>query len=139
MTLIIYIILLLYLLVMSVSDIKTLTIPLWPGVVCFGVIATIMLVTGTTPVWIGAGALVGGLLFAISKASRGGIGEADSLVYAVTGVALGFYKNIEILFLSLTMAAVVGAFLLIVKKVGKKHRLPFVPFTFVACGMVMLL
>ena len=139
MNTVICIVLIVYLIVMSVFDIKTLSIPLWPGIVCFGMLSVTLLVMGTTPLRIAAGILVGGLLYALSYVSRGGIGRADALVYVVTGTVLGLYKNLEVLFLSLTMAAMVGAFLLIFKKVDRKYRLPFVPFTCVACGMVMLL
>jgi leader peptidase (prepilin peptidase)/N-methyltransferase len=57
----------------------------------------------------------------------------------MTGVTLGFFGNIELLTLSLFFSAIVSVFLLVFRKVGKKKRIPFVPFTAIAYGVVMVL
>ena len=67
------------------------------------------------------------------------VGEGDALVYLMTGVTLGFFGNIELLTLSLFFSAIVSVFLLVFRKVGKKKRIPFVPFTAIAYGVVMVL
>ena len=87
---------------------------------------------------ISLGVGVGIFIYAVSRISRGGIGAADGLVYAVTGVCLGFYGNIELLLISLLMAAFVGGALMIIKKVGRKYRMPFVPFTLAGYVLVMM-
>ena len=129
----------LYLLIMSIIDFRKKEIPLLPGVICLTVVSAAMLVFGTGLLSLVMGVFIGVFLFGISRLSRGGVGEADALVYAVTGAGLGFYGNLELLLISLVLAAVVGLFLLVVKKVGRKYRMPFVPFTFVAYGMVVFL
>ena len=78
-------------------------------------------------------------LYLMSKATRGAVGEGDALVYLMTGVTLGFFGNIELLTLSLFFSAIVSVFLLVFRKVGKKKRIPFVPFTAIAYGVVMVL
>ena len=83
--------------------------------------------------------LPGVFLYLMSKATRGAIGEGDALVYLMTGVTLGFFGNIELLTLSLFFSAIVSVFLLVFRKVGKKKRIPFVPFTAIAYGVVMVL
>ena len=128
-----------YLLVMGVIDIRKKHIPMLPGVICLGAAVTGLLVAGGGVWEIAAGVSVGGLLYVISRVSRGGIGEADALVYAITGAVLGFFGNCEVLLISLLLAAVVGSVLMIVKHVGRKYRIPFVPFTLVAYGMVIFL
>ena len=128
-----------YLLVMAVIDFREKAIPIWPGGVCLILISTSRLVAGISPVGVGLGIGVGAFLFGVSKASRGGIGEADALVYAVTGAAIGLTRNLELLLVSLLLAAVVGGGLLIIKKVGLKYQMPFVPFVFASYGVVMLL
>lgn len=128
-----------YLAVMAVIDRRQKKIPIAPGVVCivFIVLAQIVAenrVGGWLPgIWIGV------FLLIVSKLSRGGIGEGDAMVYFVTGLALGFFRNLELLMLSLIFAAMTGLVMLVVKKVGRKYTLPFVPFTAVAYGMVLLL
>ncbi len=128
-----------YLLIMAVIDCKRKSIPILPGVVCLIIISVVRLIVGVSPVTVGAGICVGAVMFAISKLSRGGIGEADGLVYAVTGAALGIIRNCELLLVSLILAAIVGVLLMVVKKVGSKYKLPFVPFTLASFGVVMLL
>ncbi|MBO4395130.1 MAG: prepilin peptidase [Eubacterium sp.] len=132
-------IIVLYLVVMAVIDVQKKEIPLLPGAICFGITVVTLLVAGCDFMPILTGVMVGGLLFVISLVSRGGIGQADALVYAITGASLGFFKNCEVLLMSLVMAAVIGSVLMIVKHVGRKYRLPFVPFTLVAYGMVICL
>ncbi len=85
------------------------------------------------------GVAVGVFLYLMSKATRGAVGEGDALVYLMTGVTLGFFGNIELLTLSLFFSAIVSVFLLVFRKVGKKKRIPFVPFTAIAYGVVMVL
>ena len=129
----------LYLLIMAYIDFRRKAIPMLPGAICLLVISVALLIFGTGPLSLAMGILVGAVLYGISRLSRGGVGEGDALIYAVTGTVLGFYGNLELLLISLTLAALVGLFLLVVKKVGRKHKMPFVPFTFVAYGMVMFL
>ena len=127
-----------YLMFMAVIDFKERMIPIWPGVVCLLVVSATRLVIGVSPAGIGLGIGVGALLYAVSRISRGGIGAADALVCAVTGAAIGLTRNLEVLLISLLMAAVVGGALLVIKKVGLKYQLPFVPFICVSYGVVML-
>ena len=128
-----------YLLIMAIIDFRKKAIPLLPGVICLLAVSTVLLVAGTGVLSLAMGVLIGVLLYGISRISRGGLGQADALVYAVTGAVLGFYKNLELLLVSLILAALIGLFLLVVKKVGRKYRMPFVPFTFIAYGMVIFL
>ena len=136
---IIRIVIAVYLIIMGVIDIRKQQIPLLPGLICLGVATASLLVAGIGLLEIAAGVLVGGLLLIVSRVSRGGVGEADALVYAVTGTTLGFFGNCEVLLISLMMAAIVGSVLMIAKHVGRKYRLPFVPFTLIAYGMVVCL
>ena len=131
--------LVLYLVVMAVIDIRKKSIPVIPGVVLLIIVAVVRLVAGVSPVTVGAGMGIGVLLYGISRVSKGEIGEADGLVYAVTGAALGIMKNCELLLVSLILAAIVGGVLMIFKKVGRKYKLPFVPFTLVSYGLVIFL
>lgn len=128
-----------YLAVMAVIDRRTKTIPVLPGVIGILVIAIAQIMEHITWWrWI-PGALVGVFLYLISKATKGAVGEGDALVYCLTGVALGFSRNLWLFIISLFFSALVAGFLLVFRRVGKNCKLPFVPFTAVAYGVVMLL
>ena len=125
-----------YLIVMSVLDFWKRQIPVLPGVICIGVVSGCQFFLGTSwKNWV-PGAILGALLFLICKLSRESIGSGDALIYVVTGLCLGFMKNLDLLVLSLFMAAVIGGTLLLFGRVGKKYAMPFIPFTAVSYGVL---
>lgn len=69
-------------------------------------------------------------LILLSKATGGKIGMGDGLVLAVTGIGLGFWNNIELFAIGLTMAAVFSIGLLLLRKANRKKAIPFMPFLF---------
>lgn len=128
-----------YLIVMAVIDRRTKQIPVWPGVACMAVIAVVSILSGRNwNHWL-PGSLVGVFLYAVSRVSRGRVGVGDALVYAVTGMALGFSRNIELLAASLFLASIAALALVVVRRVGKNYAMPFVPFTAAAFVMVVCL
>lgn len=129
----------LYLVWMTVSDIRRKQIPLLPGIIC-AVVVTALQIYGNTEVteWV-SGILIGVFLYAACIASRGQIGRGDAFVYLITGLALGFAVNLELLLISLIFASVAALYLLVIKRTSGKYKIPFVPFTAVAYGVVMLL
>lgn len=129
----------LYLVWMAVSDIRRKQIPLVPGMICaLGV--TAMQLYGEVQVteWL-PGVLVGVFLYGVCAASRGQIGQGDAFVYLITGTALGFAGNVELLVISLLLASAAALYLLVVKRAAGKYRMPFLPFTAAAYGVVMFL
>ncbi|MBQ6538283.1 MAG: prepilin peptidase [Eubacterium sp.] len=128
-----------YLLVMAVLDIKSRRIPLQPGMILLVVITGLSIPFAADIVSRLLGVAVGAFLYIVSKISRGEVGEADAFVYAVTGMTIGIYHNVEVLLVSLFFAAIVSAFLLVIKRVDRKYKLPFIPFTFAGYVVVMVL
>lgn len=128
-----------YLAVMAVIDRRTKTIPVLPGIIGTIAIAIAQMMDHVSGwQWI-PGVLVGVFLYFISRATKGAVGEGDALVYTLTGVALGFFRNLELFILSLFLSSLVAGFLLVFRRVGKDCKIPFVPFTAVAYGVVMFL
>lgn len=74
------------------------------------------------------GIVIGAFCFTVSVLSRQAVGAGDGIVLGVTGAALGFFDNLEILMLALFFCSVTGVILMAVKKKGKTYRLAFVPF-----------
>lgn len=64
----------------------------------------------------------------LSKATRGKIGIGDGLVLGVTGMGLGFWGNMELFALALSLAAVFSIGLIVLRKANRKKAIPFMPF-----------
>lgn len=68
----------------------------------------------------------------LSKGTRGKIGLGDGLVLGVTGMGLGFWGNMELFALALSIAAVFSIGLLVFRKANRKKAIPFMPFLLMA-------
>lgn len=127
-----------YLAVMAVVDQRRKEIPIVPGVLCFVCIVVGQIVNKTCwQAWL-PGMSVGVILFIISKASRGAIGEGDAYIYILTGALLGIMRNMEVLLLSLLLCSLVSLGLVAVRRVGRQYKIAFVPFIAIAYGMVVI-
>lgn len=137
-----YVVLFVYLLVMSVYDIRKgeiqLTISLLAAIVLLA--RRLSLVFGGELVFWAAfsGVLVGGVLIAVSILTGGEIGIGDGIVFMISGLIFGIYENGVLLFLSLILTAFVSAILIVAKHVGRKYTLPFVPFVFAGYGVMCI-
>lgn len=129
----------LYLAVMSVIDIRKREIPSPPGLICIvWLIFWRIFEGGGWQEWL-PGLGIGLALWCVSILSRGGIGKGDALVYAVLGLAIGFMGTLEVLILSLMMAALTGVILIVSRRAGRRYELPFLPFTALAYVLVACL
>ena len=128
----------LYLLAMAVIDGRKKMIPILPGVICLVCVIAGQIVNRTCwQFWI-SGMLVGVVLFAVSKVSRGAIGEGDALVYTLTGALLGITGNMELLLISLLLCSLVSLGLIVFRRVGRQYKIAFVPFIAIAYGVVVI-
>lgn len=73
----------------------------------------------------------------LSKVTGGKIGIGDGSLLCVTGLGLGFWINVELFGIALSLAALVSILLLILRKADRKKSIPFVPF--LLTGYVILL
>lgn len=135
-----YIILFIYLFLMSIYDIRKKEIQIEISVVTIVVLAAgqICRIACGEQIWYLAftGVIEGGLLIGLSKITKGQVGIGDGIVFITSGVMFDFFENGILLFLSLVFAAVAGGFLLLLRRVGKKDMIPFVPFIFVGYGVM---
>lgn len=79
-----------------------------------------------------AGMTVGVLIYLLHKVTGGGIGLGDALLFIVTGIYLGFARNMQIFLLALLFGALCSIILLMTGKVRRGYELPFVPFALLA-------
>ncbi len=74
----------------------------------------------------------------ISKSTGEKIGIGDGLVLMLTGIFLGFWRNIALIWISTTFLAIYGGIMIMAKKKGKDDRIPFIPFL-MAGSLLMLI
>ena len=130
--------------IISVSDIKTKTIPnkLVLIMLAAWVVTMIPLTLLDTEIAYMLvidsliGFAVGGIIFLLAYIiSRKGLGGGDVKFMAVAGLYLGFYGVIPAMLYGSILAAITGIVLLIIKKLGRKDKMPFAPFLY--AGMVI--
>ena len=76
----------------------------------------------------GGGLAVGALLLIFGYFSKETIGIADGVIISVCGAAFGIYETVALCFFAALYAATFSFVLLLLKKVGRKSRIPFLPF-----------
>ncbi len=113
---------------LALQDKKHLGITRWELIIASG----ILLIAGCfhTVGWQsrGGGLAIGLLLLLFGYFSKEAIGVADGVIISVCGVALGIYETVALCFFAALYVAVFSFVLLLLKKVGRKSRIPFLPF-----------
>lgn len=156
---------LLFLLTAAISDWKTREIPAWIYILG-GMEAVLWRISSTTDfskqweneAWIvllhgnadslsfleiAGGALIGVVLLIFSKVTKGAVGAGDGMLFFITGIYLGFWKNAMLLWGSLLLCSCWGIGLLAVRQIkwpaGKKIEIPLLPFVLpVGMWLIML-
>lgn len=84
-------------------------------------------------------ALIPGLILLLTGfVTRQQIGYGDGIIVLLTGLMVGIKNCLSILVLGFGLIFVFSIFLLLIKKIKKKHRIPFVPFLFLAQCILLL-
>lgn len=136
-----YMVLSLWLMLLSVHDLKGMVLPVALLVVgaVFGAGALLLY---RVPGWylqLGISLLVLMLGLGMSKLLRGGLGEGDVIVFAVLTLYLGWVHMVTVVMGALTLTALFGLGLMIFGGKGRKTMVPFLPFlTLVHLGVVWL-
>lgn len=60
------------------------------------------------------------------------IGIGDGMMLVASGTFLGFWGNLELFMIALFISGITALFLIVVKRKGRKDRLPFIPFLLAA-------
>lgn len=120
-----------WLLALSVWDIREKRVPVWllwiGGMVATGSLLCRQLQGGMD--WLRAGrALMPGILLLLLALGTGKAGSADGVILMVLGILEGFESCLTICFGSLALSAVISGVLLAIKKVRRSTKIPFIPF-----------
>lgn len=122
-----------FLVLCSITDLKQKTIPISYVLVSF-VVLVLLTFLQKDLVYLSRlkGMSIGGALLVLGKVTRGQIGDGDGILFCLTGLGLGFWNNFYLLFLSLLFSAMFSIVMLTIKKMNRKQTFPFVPFILVA-------
>lgn len=131
----VYVIVGVILLVLSVWDVRKKTVPVIPVILCVVLVMVYRVFLGEISQTLG-GIGIGGLILMVSFLSGGAVGGGDALVFGMTGALLGISGNVELLLLSLILSGIVSLFFVVIKKKGRKYRIPYVPFIGIAYGFI---
>ncbi|WOO34514.1 hypothetical protein R2R35_11875 [Anaerocolumna sp. AGMB13020] len=129
-----------WLLLCSFQDIKEKKISVFLIVSGGLLLSVTFLIVGGVPVIDRlSGLLLGLLLLAAGRLLKGQIGDGDGLIICITGICLGFIKNLNLMLLGLSLTGLVSLFLLIFRRAERKDTIPFVPFLFLSyLGVIFL-
>ncbi len=126
--------------VLAWLDIKKREFPLpFLGLCGLGVMCVIMAAGGFSISELIGGVCVGGVLLLVALATKESIGIGDGVIFCITGVCLGLWKNLFLLFGATLICAVCGAVLLAAKKCTRKESLPFAPFVLISDVLLLAL
>ena len=118
-----------FLSVSSFLDIRTRRIPAWISLL-FGMLSLVFAVffqrTGILDLLFSA--LPGAVFAALSLVTEGKLGMADALAMVIIGLLKGWEDAAVIILYALMGASILSAGLLIIKKRGRNHEIPFLPF-----------
>lgn len=84
------------------------------------------------------GIALGALLLPAAWITRESIGTGDGLMVMVSGIYLGFQKNMELFLIALLLAGCFGLFLILVKRKERNYRIPFIPFLLVSYLLLLI-
>ncbi|MCR5097384.1 MAG: prepilin peptidase [Lachnospiraceae bacterium] len=116
---------------MSIEDIRKKTVPVIP-MMLWGMAGVILhLYFGRISCERMLGGLITGITaYILSIATHEKIGKGDAVLLTVTGIYMGFWGNVFMLWLGLVLAAAAGACVMVLSDKDKSYELPFVPFLF---------
>lgn len=119
----------LYLIVLSVMDIKWKKI--YVPVLMSGILIVIwdrISINQISFLSSVMGGAAGFLFLIVSKVTKESFGYGDSILITISGFFLGFWNILYVLFGAFSISAVFSIFLLIYKRFNKKTSFPFIPF-----------
>lgn len=134
------IVLMIYLLVCSILDIKTKRIPM--GILYIGIIVAVieflLLIYTGERVWTDfiLGVIPGAILFLFARISQGKMGEADGIMFMIAGLFFTLAQVLLLFCIAFFFSFGVCAVLVVIRRIGVKSRIPFIPFILLSTVLV---
>ena len=122
---------------LSVEDVRKKTIPVIPMMI-FGVagVAFHLYYGRLNIIAVTSGLIPGVIAYIISVLTAEKIGRGDALLLMVTGIYMGFWGNVFMLWFALIFAAIGGLIAMAFFKKPKGYELPFVPFLLISFALI---
>ena len=133
---------LIYLYGCSIFDIKEKKIPaglLYGGIICIFLYGLYSLFSRNQSLLQLFMSMIPAFCGMLLNKMGGGIGEADGFLLLIIGPVYGLMQVLSILTAALLLAGLYGIFLMLVTRCGRKTRMAFAPFLFLACAGVSCL
>lgn len=129
-----------YLFIGALWDIRMQKLPgiwLWSGCVVGGVYASLQIIGGERSLENLILSLLPGILCYIFAKISGAMGEGDAWVIITAGLCLRFHELAKVLLAAFFLSAVGSILYLILERNLKNRKIPFVPFLFLATGIII--
>lgn len=131
-----------WLLVLSVIDIKKKCFNrkiLSISTIAFGVLMiTVCILNVKDWKMVLGGTMLGAVFLLASVITRQSIGTGDGCILTVCGMVTGLYQMVVLVILSLGSASLYGVVLCLCKKAGRHTKIPFVPFICLGYGVILI-
>lgn len=119
----------LYLLILTVMDIRTRKLHLGILLLGFPLAASGRIIVGNIPAaLVIAGGASGALFVIVSRVTEEAFGYGDSILITITGIFLGIWDLLSMLVTAFFLSAVFSGIMISRKKYTRKSAFPFVPF-----------
>jgi leader peptidase (prepilin peptidase)/N-methyltransferase len=82
------------------------------------------------------GSAIGFTFMLFSAFKKKFLGVGDGLILLTTGVYIGFFENLKLLFYASLLGVIIGGVMILAKKWTGQTKIPFAPFLF--CGYVVV-
>ncbi|WP_105619060.1 prepilin peptidase [Vallitalea okinawensis] len=118
------------LLLLTIDDLRNKLIPL-DLIICFGIFSVILLPfnPSVSLIWTIIITLITVIiLYIVHLLTHGGIGLGDVWVIGISMLILGWQNGLTLLMVSLLCSGLLSILLLIMGKVNRKAKIPFIPF-----------
>lgn len=126
----------------SIGDIRSKEVFLWEILGCLGMsfAAVILSICGNSfdASDILMSLMPGAFLLLIAYVSRSSMGYGDGLLLLAAGPALGSNVTVMGMIAAVFACGLISGLLLVFKRVGRKARIPFVPFMTFGMGVMLL-
>jgi Flp pilus assembly protein protease CpaA len=125
---------------MSIQDIMRREIPIDLVVLSFvvGIVLLYFNPNGKVIEGIVSSVIFGGVMLALAKITRGGIGEGDALIFAMITLFLTWKIALAVIFYTFLISGLVSIILLVFKKVNRKTQLPLAPFILISIILLII-
>lgn len=126
-------ILLVFLVIHTVLDIRSHMVPVWSAMGFLAGGAAVALIGGESPLTLAAGMIPGAAMLLTGKLSGEAVGYGDGLAVLVTGCCLGLRETCGAVLSGLVLSAGWSILLMVTGKAGMKNEIPWIPFLLLGC------